>query len=315
MSSSKWTVEEDADYRVDAYGATRITPSDTKTFIPYTRWQAHFTQVISKYPCIEVQVATGWTREDCEDLARVTGVSYVLANNDPPVDISPLQTMQWLKGIHISKGKFSSGFDFGNLESLEGAVVTWNKKITGLFEHTGIRTLLIDNYPYEDLRPFAGMRSLVDLEVRSRLKLKSLDGCEQLSQLEALRFVFCPHLEISKTDEFPQALKYLSFHSAKRLGRLDPLARLPHLSYLHFDTCGVIESLKPVAGCRELEELHCVEVKFTDGDMSFIPRLPNLWNMRLKWCKHYRPSRLEVERPVWERKQAKQRSSNSTGLH
>ena len=286
-------------FTVKHFAESFTKPAEVRTFNAQGPWSSEFEAQILAEGCEEVGVGRGWTAADSLGLAQLKVVKYVVANTFPPADITPLQEMSWLKGLSIGDVKLSGSFDFSKLKSLEAASVRWQpKKMAGMFEHTGIKRLLIDSYPFNDLSPFAAMTGLEVLEVRSLRALRSLRGIEGNPRLNTFRVVFGPNLVVHPADQLPPTIEKVEFYSCKSLTRIDPLGRLPNLKRLQFDKCGHIESLAPLQACRELTALYCYDTISDDGDMGFLAELPKLIDVRMQWRKHFRPSKAEIDAAV-----------------
>jgi hypothetical protein len=292
-------------YVAKMYRGDFVKPEGVKTFLPQTPWIDDFAQLIVAEGCEEVNISDSWTSTDCVQLAKVRAAKYIVANPYPPVDITPLQEMHWLKGLSIGKVKLSGPFDFRKLVSLEALSVNWQpKKMVGLFEHTGLRKLLIDSYPHEDLSPLAGMTGLEFLEVRSKRALRSIRGLQRHPRLEVLQVVFGPHLELGADERLPPTIEKVEFYSCKSLARIDPLGRLPKLRDVKLDKCGHIESLAPLHHCRELTDLACYDTPSDDGDMTFLADMPKLIDLRMQWRKHFKPERSVIDAVVMRNRES-----------
>jgi hypothetical protein len=281
-----------ASYAIRSYAADFTQPAGQKTLEPYVAWDPSFASIIKSEKCSAVSLGAAFGTEDSTQLALQQSIEYLTVNSYPASDASPFQEMHWLKGLSIGAAKLSAPFNFLKLVSLEALSVTWqDNKMTGLFEHTGLRKLLIDNYPYVDLSPLAGMTGLERLEVRSRRNLRSVAGLERLPRLRQFGVVFGPHLTIQRDDRLPPSIEKVDFYSCKSLSRIDPLGRLPWLKDVRLDKCGHIESLAPLRQCRELTDLLCFDTISDDGDMAFLAQMPKLIDLRMQWRKHFRPEK------------------------
>jgi hypothetical protein len=92
-------------------------------------------------------------------------------------------------------------------------------------------------------------------------------------------------------------LETLSIEDCKRLRRIDELATLTSLRSLKLANCGEIESLKPLASLRVLENLYAWEsTRVRDGDLDVLLSLPRLKTIAMMSRGGYRPPLEEVER-------------------
>jgi len=83
--------------------------------------------------------------------------------------------------------------DLSAFSKLRVALVTWSKGLGSLLDVSSLEKLNIQNYPHNDLKPISSIHGLKQLYLTSR-KLESLNGVEQLSELEKLNLYNCPNL-------------------------------------------------------------------------------------------------------------------------
>lgn len=91
----------------------------------------------------------------------------------------------------------SKKIDFSHFTKLRVSLLIWAKGLESIFSLKNIKHLNIQNYPHSNLKPIEHMKRLKRLYLTSR-KLNSLEGIENLINLEELDLHNCPQL-VSKS--------------------------------------------------------------------------------------------------------------------
>ncbi len=98
------------------------------------------------------------------------------------------KTRQVLENIRVFKLKAKYAYEFNQfyaMPNLKQLCISYNKKSLGWLEHDGIIDLRIDGFKEDNLQSLSKMKSLTRLSLFGG-SIKSLDGIENLTNLEAL---------------------------------------------------------------------------------------------------------------------------------
>jgi Leucine-rich repeat (LRR) protein len=115
----------------------------------------------------------------------------------------------------------------------------------------------------EDLRPIAGLTSLVELEVGRRSDPLDLRGVAELVNLKELCFQETIVEDLRPLQNLLN-LETLIFYECFGVGDLSPLRKLSKLKYLHCGMCPEIVDFSPLEGLVNLESLECYSTGFAD---------------------------------------------------
>lgn len=223
----------------------------------------------------------------------------------PPFgDLAPIRRLrESLTGLAIEiLGDKTPSLDLSDFTQLRELSAAWDVVEHQASNLAGVEVLYLDNYGPADLTPLSALRSLKELRMKERIRIKSLDGLQTLANLEELSIYAASGLvDISalRTSPAAQSLRKLQFESCRKLTTLDDVAFASGVRYLNMGNCGDLESLAPIRNLQELRELLLYEsTKFVDADISPLLELPKLTDLRLMNRKHYRPKVAEVQHVV-----------------
>ncbi len=202
-------------------------------------------------------------------------------------DISPLQRLgQTVRSMTVH-ADVKASLDLSCFPRLEYLDSFWSHVCASIGRATSIRELSAWNYSAEDMRALSSLVNLEQLDVRTAMRLRSLEGLEGLG-VKRLGLGIAPKLEDVSAIEQLHLIEELVLESCRAVSGLGPLTRLGQLRRLRIINCGRIESLKPLAGLGTLEELVLAgDTTVVDGDLRPLSALPALRTLRTTYRRHY----------------------------
>jgi len=150
-----------------------------------------------------------------------------------------------------------------------------------------------------DLRGLPHLRSIAG---EWELIRPTLDGVESLQSVITWRFDEADlHASRNHSDVAGlTSLRELKFEDCPSIAVLDDVEQLVNLRFLSFSDCGDVASLGPVRGLDSLEEFYAWgSTQIVDGDLSPLPRLPRLREIRMRDRHGYRPRVVDLVAAVF----------------
>ncbi|MGC7102764.1 NACHT domain-containing protein [Amycolatopsis lurida] len=204
-------------------------------------------------------------------------------------DISAITSMSALRSITFEScpgvAEIDSLLECGELESLSGENYTLKEAKALLAGLKKLRSFGIRRCP--------AMHTLADLGAHDKLQGLTLDACGELSNLAGLdnlpaltklTFMDCPELSIAGPHLAASSLRSLSLRWCGEVRDLKPLSEMRELRWLYLQGL-TIDSLKPLAGLKELDTLAVVDCEWID-DLSPLADLPSLRHLSLQRTGH-----------------------------
>ena len=190
---------------------------------------------------------------------RLNQVAYA---DEIKLDLSLLSGASSLEELIVNGGSISNLTALGSLSSLRylalvSESIDWDtEEHNGLFSQLAdLHSLCLNQWPWEDLSPIAGLSKLEHLDLRGG-ELSSLEGLERLSSLTNLSL--------------------RDFYSLSEISEIGHLSQLRSLQLISLG----ITSLQGLEG---LKELSFVELEGSDlVDVSALGSLPQLATVRLE---------------------------------
>ncbi|KPB05721.1 leucine-rich repeat domain-containing protein [Bacillus sp. CHD6a] len=146
------------------------------------------------------------------------------------IDLTPLYSLENLEFLGIDD--FAKGeIDFAKLTKLKTCLISWSSKYKNFNNQTELKHLVINKYPYENLKEISEMMKLEYLDITSS-KLLTLDGIEALETLNVLKLYRCSNLR-----------------------RLTGIEYLPNLKELEVDTCNKLHSVEEIHKMNSLVKI------------------------------------------------------------
>lgn len=116
-----------------------------------------------------------------------------------------------------------------------------------------------------EIRSFATLKNLEEIDMALMKHLSSLEGIEQLTKLRRVKLEDCPNV-----------------------GSIEQLASLCELEFLWLYDCGDIESLSSLRSLKNLREINIGgNTNIVDGDVAVLKSLPHLERVGVVHRKHY----------------------------
>ena len=144
----------------------------------------------------------GFNGEDISFLSKLTFLRSLEIYCWNAKGLNVIESLPQLEVIGL-QCKSAQKINFSNFSNLNTALVTWSKGLSSLLKASSLEKLNLQNYPHEDLTPISSLTKLKKLHLTSR-KLESLNGIENLHNLELLDLYNCPFLtSLSGTEHFP----------------------------------------------------------------------------------------------------------------
>ena len=226
---------------------------------------------------LELNYARGWEGDDVAWLRQVPHLEAIDIVHRTIMDISPVNGLHQLRYLGVST-YCKTRLDFSNWPQLEEcALVEWRPGAASLFEHQGVRRLVISKYLGTDFSPFSGMGNLRELRLLSPSRLQSCRGVGSLERLTLLEMSRASKLDTLVGIEELSCLQRLELHSCKKIASIVPVASLSHLTSFYCCDCGRIDSIQPLATSTDLEEfLFHESTHVLDGDLFPLLGLPSL---------------------------------------
>lgn len=205
---------------------------------------------------------------DLEPVGRLGGSLEDLSVQADPRAKLDLRVLPHLRSIAGEWGLICPTLD--GVESLQ-SVVTWyfdEADLHAFRNHFALQRLTLKEAPHlESLSGLAGLAAMEKLGVISARRLHDISDVAGLTSLRELKFEDCPSIAV-----------------------LDDVEQLVNLRFLSFSDCGDVASLGPVRGLDSLEEFYAWgSTRIVDGDLSPLPRLPRLKEIRMRDRHGYKP--------------------------
>ncbi|WP_077490457.1 hypothetical protein [Sinomonas mesophila] len=185
------------------------------------------------------------------------------------------------------------------LPGLHRLGAAWAQVQDTIGQTAGINDLFLLDYRPDNLEPLSSHTGLETLRMKDRPRLSSLAGLSHFPRLRRLGLYLASRLtDISELRGRSEILE-LELESCKKLMRIDDLLECTGLRRLNVADCGDIESLGPLQGLVELEELYLYEsTRILDRDLSPIASLPRLRILRMMSRRGYIPTVEEIKRRI-----------------
>lgn len=258
-------------------------------------WRNELSQLMSSQglSVLRLSSAAGWKDDDISFVAGLGFLAGVEVYSWVVKDVSPIFQNTGLRYVGI-QCEFSSIADFQALKYLEVCKLFWRPKISGLERCENLRHLNIVDYPHGDLTGLASLTRLERLQISSK-KLLSLRGVESMSRLKVFDAADCPKLgDISWLMDCA-TLESMSFDSCKQISEIPRGLCLNSLQEVSLVDCGKIETLAPLANCKNLRKLRFVgNTSIIDGNLDFLLEHPSIRDVWYANKSHYTLTREEL---------------------
>jgi hypothetical protein len=193
--------------------------------------------------------------------------------------------------------------DLDELPNLTRLHAGWDAVEATFHAPEALADVWLNGYHGSDLAALSTQPSIRRLEIVSAPLLESLDGVEELRDLEGLRIALARELkDLSAAGSVADTLVEFQLETCLGVDAIDEIAALSKLTLLGVKDCGRIESLQPIEGLRELRVFLAWEsTRVMDNDLSPLLALPKLIEVRMRDRRDYRPRVAEVATFLAER--------------
>ncbi|MCA1063731.1 hypothetical protein QTG56_11080 [Rossellomorea sp. AcN35-11] len=219
--------------KVDESQSYFITEGDWNTgkvLVCTGEWKNSMSEVMQNNGIYNLRLSgsVGWTDNNIDFLSTLQflkGVEIYFSLSTS-LDLTPLHSLKNLEFLGIDdyvKGEV----DFAKLTNLKNCFISWSSK----YKKIELKHLVINKYPYENLKEISEMRNLEYLDITSR-KLLNLDGIQALEMLKVLKLYRCSNFE-----------------------SLTGIEYLPNLKELEISTCNKLYSVEEIQQTNSLEKV------------------------------------------------------------
>jgi uncharacterized protein with PQ loop repeat len=152
------------------------------------------------------------------DLSFLPGLTFLRSLEIYCWEAKGIKILESLPQLEVLGLQYKSAqkINLSSFTQIRVALITWSKGLSSLLELSTIETLNIQNYPHSNLEPISSMNALKQLYLTSR-KLESLEGIEQLSNLEYLDLYNCPFLTSMGGTELCPKLETIEVEACNRV--------------------------------------------------------------------------------------------------
>ncbi len=186
--------------------------------------------------------------------------------------------------------------DLRRFPHLQELAAAWTQVAASIDAAAGVRTAALRGYQPADLTPLSALSGLVELVMKDRPKIKSLDGLSALPELRVLGIYLAKDLTDVEALRGRSGIEELALQSCRRITRLDPLSECTGLRRVDLSECGDLISLAPIGGLTNLTKVSLFgSTNITDNDLSPLLTLPQLRQLRMRSRRSYRPSVEEIQ--------------------
>lgn len=197
-------------------------------------WKNYMSEVMQNNGIYNLRLsgAVGWKGNSINFLSTLQflrGIEIYFSFS-PLKDLTPLYSLEKLEFLGIDdyvKGEV----DFAKLTNLKTCLISWSSKYKNFNKQKELKHLVINKYPYENLKEISEMKKLEYLDITSR-KLLTLDGIQALETLKVLKLYRCSNLR-----------------------SLTGIEYLPNLKELEVDTCNKLHSVEEIHKINSLEKI------------------------------------------------------------
>jgi hypothetical protein len=268
-----------------------------RVFIPCGPWKPAYRDIMlrERIDGLRLSDSMGWRGQDVHFLSQLPFLRSAEIYSWQVKDFSVLSSLSELRLLGM-ECDVRGPIDFGPLDKLEVALLTWKSAFEGVLGCKRMKHLNVSSWPEVDLVKLGQMTDLRALFFQSR-KLESLRGLSAFNLLEKLDIYGCPKLRTLEGVEVCQRLTSISVAACK-VGDVSVLASLPGLRTVELDGCGDLKSLAPLSVLRDLERLSFDgSTRVLDGDLSFVEGLPKLRSLVFAPRRSYNRTRPQLVRP------------------
>jgi hypothetical protein len=244
--------------------------------------------------------ARGFCEANLEFLTRDWSVRRLDLLDRKIVDLEPIGRLGGsLEELSVQADPRSE-IDLAALPHLRSVAGEWGLIRLTLDAVQALQEVVTWRFDETDLRAFGNHFALMRLTLKEAAYLDSLSGLAHLTRLEKLSIQMARKLhDISDLAELA-SLRELKFEDCPDIADLNDVEQLVNLRVLSFSDCGDVASLGPVRNLDGLEEFYAWgSTRIVDGDLSPLPRLPRLKEIRMRDRHGYKPRVVDLVAAVF----------------
>ena len=201
-------------------------------------------------------------------------------------DISDIHNLHELRVLDVNT-YCDNKIDFSCFPKLEDISLEWRAKAKSIFKCSSLKSVFINNYAGRILEPFAKLKQLEHLALKSP-RITRIGDIPTLGKLKFLELGNARNLTTLKGIEELANLETLMINTCRKITNIEPVMNLTKLKRLFICNWGDIESLCPISNLKELKEVHFYEsTNILDGDLSPLKELPKLKETSFQERRHY----------------------------
>jgi len=190
---------------------------------------------------------------------------------DGNIDISPINTLQNLEYFESDNNRVVGMIDFSCFPKLKYLQFGYSDYVFSNFKSLKhLKKLIVNNWPFEDLKDLTHLLEIEELELDFAKKLKNLSGIQELHKLDFLSIYSANKLEdINELSNNYKTLRRLSFDLAKRIQDFHVLESLINLERFNIDRCSPLHSIQWMKKLEKLQWAY-IGVEVLDGDIQYL---------------------------------------------
>jgi hypothetical protein len=234
--------------------------------------------------------ARGFSEPDLQFLAS-WGIRRLQVLDRKLTDLEPIARLsESLESLSVQAAP-QAELDLGALPRVRAVAGEWPLLRDTLGRLDALESVITWRFDEIDLHAFRDHVCLKRLTIKEAPHLESLSGIADLPELAVLGIIGGPALhDITEVADPGRSLRELELQDCSSIIDLDCVEELAELRFLGFSNCGAIASLAPLRSLHELEVLHAWgSTRVVDGDLSPLPQLPRLREVRMRDRANYTP--------------------------
>jgi hypothetical protein len=264
-----------------------------RTLVVTGRWSSRAEDALVRGEAdgLVLNYARGFCESSLEFLAAGWGVRNLDILDRKIVDLEPIGRLgDSLQELSVQADPRAE-LDLGALSHLRSVAGEWGLIRPTLSRVEALQSVITWRFDEAELRAFSNHFALERLTIKEAPYLASLSGVADLTKLEKLGVILARNLhDISDIAGLASSLRELKFEDCPGIDSLDDVESLVNLRVVGFSDCGDVKSLKPVRRLERLEEFYAWgSTRIVDQDLSPLPRLPQLKEIRMRDRRGYTP--------------------------
>lgn len=211
---------------------------------------------------------------------------------DPSIqDLTPVNRLNTLRSLSLGYGvkALHNSVSLASLPRLERLYLS--ERIPNeeeVFQCTSLKRLGMTKFPAQgESTPFSNLAHLESLSL-SACGLSEVRAFAMLKNLEEIDLALMKHLSSLEGVEHLKKLRRIKLENCPNIGSIEQMAGLSELEFLWLYDCGDIASLSPLRGLKNLREINLGgTTNIMDGDVAILKSLPCLERVGVVHRKHY----------------------------